>query len=346
MKKLVVAAQYLTAGAGGISRLGRLSIQALQDVCELDVRAVEDRSAHDIGCTRVRAFRGRRMPFVVAHNFAMLSADFALYDFPGTGRAHLVPTRAYAVWVCGNEVWDAPPMRSDYARVVRRADRVLVISARTGDALQQALGPLPQMRTVLLATEQEDPIVRRSRNDHPPTLLFVGRNDPGFPKGQDLLVRLWPRVVAGVPDARLRFVGSGQALEPLRELARQSSARERIEVLGFVPEETMDGVWREATAFALPSSLEGFGLVIIEAMRHGVPVIASTQDAGCEINADEQTGYNVDRSDEDRWVDRIVALLSNAGLAKRLGDGGVARWREHFRPSSFRQRLRSALALD
>ena len=59
-----------------------------------------------------------------------------------------------------------------------------------------------------------------------------------------------------------------------------------IEFRGFVPDEQIEDVWASATLFAMPGVMEGFGLVYIEAMRHGLPVIASVHDAAPEINLD------------------------------------------------------------
>ena len=61
--------------------------------------------------------------------------------------------------------------------------------------------------------------------------------------------------------------------------------------------------------FAMPSLTEGFGLVFIEAMRRGLPLIASRADAGQEVNVDGHTGFTVDREDSERLVAALIALL-------------------------------------
>src|SRR5256885_6444386 len=94
-------------------------------------------------------------------------------------------------------------------------------------------------------------------------------------KGHVEMIDAWPAVNSAVADARLVIAGSGPGLEEIRRRAAQSPAASAIEVRGFVPEEQMTGVWADASVLALPSRGEGFGLVYIEAMRHGIPVIAS-----------------------------------------------------------------------
>ena len=337
-KKLVISAQHLMAGQGGIARLARLTVQALETAADVTALAVEDKALHTIGSVNVKGFGGSRLKFAMHHNLALLVSDAAIYDFPGTGRAHLVPGKPYAVWVVGNELWNEPVIRADYARVIQGARVVLVISETTLAALQAKVTNLPPCKVCLLATEEEgeSPL---GPPDGPPTLLVFGRHDSYFAKGQDILVRLWPRVTAALPDARLMFVGGGPKLAELRNLAAASPAHENINVKGFVEEQDILPIWQQASALALISSLEGFGLVIAEAMRHGRPVLASLQDAGREVNTDGVTGYNVDRNDDDAIVAKVVALLGDTEKARRMGEAGRMRWRTHFRPSSFRERL-------
>lgn len=337
-RKLLIAAQHLVAGQGGIARLARLTVQALETAADVTALAVEDKAPHAIRSVNVRGFGGSRLRFALHHNLALLRSDAAIYDFPGTGRAHLTPGKPYAVWVCGNELWNEPVVRADYARVIQGARVVLVISHTTLDALQAKVTSLPPCEVCLLATEEEaeSPL---GPPEGPPSLLVFGRHDSYFAKGQDILVRVWPQVVAALPDARLIFVGGGPMLDELRNLAAASPAHANIDVRGFVAEKDIVPVWRQASALALISSLEGFGLVIAEAMRHGRPVLASLQDAGCEVNVDGVTGYNVDRNDDDAIVAKILALLGNPEKARQMGEAGRLRWRTHFRPSSFRDRL-------
>jgi phosphatidylinositol alpha-1,6-mannosyltransferase len=89
----------------------------------------------------------------------------------------------------------------------------------------------------------------------------------------------------------------------------------------------------------MPSRQEGFGIVYIEAMRRGLPVIASWQDAGQELNIDGNTGYNVDLDRPGELGARIADLLGNREKCAAMGAAGRQRWREHFRYSAFRSRI-------
>jgi phosphatidyl-myo-inositol dimannoside synthase len=98
-------------------------------------------------------------------------------------------------------------------------------------------------------------------------------------------------------------------------------------------------IWKSTVVFAMPSRGEGFGLSYIEAMRWGVPVIASTHDAGREVNIHNETGLNVDLEHQSELADALIELLRDRDLARRMGAAGQRRWREHFCYSAFRKRF-------
>jgi phosphatidylinositol alpha-1,6-mannosyltransferase len=74
-------------------------------------------------------------------------------------------------------------------------------------------------------------------------------------------------------------------------------------------------------------------------MRHGLPLVASTDDGGQEINVDGITGFNVPRSNKKRLTEVLVTLLRDHDYAQALGAAGQARWREQYSFSAFRRRL-------
>jgi phosphatidyl-myo-inositol dimannoside synthase len=135
------------------------------------------------------------------------------------------------------------------------------------------------------------------------------------------------------------IAGGGIRLEEVRALAMSSPAAANIDVLGFVPEEDLEQLWRRATVFAMPSLGEGFGLVYVEAMRHGLPVIGSIHDAASEVNLDGETGYNVDVERPDDLVDRLVGLLGNLDHAEAVGKRGLQRWQSQYSFAGFQARF-------
>lgn len=340
--RLHIAAQYLRPGNGGIAEVARISFKALSGHVPTLGHACMEREPYDIEGAEALGYGGSRLKFALGLEAASLARTRFLYDFAGTARTArmLFPRRPFAVWAHGIEVWDE--VRADRAAALAAAEIVLVNSAYTRERAAPTLGRLRDVRLCPLGSYSDDLLPPAPRQG-PPTALLLGRVEPGWPKGQGVLVKLWPRVVSAVPDARLLLVGKGPALDALRDLARQSPAAANIEVAGFVPEAEIEQVWRRAHVFAMPSLTEGFGLVFIEAMRRALPVIASRADAGAEVNLDGTTGYTLAREDEGALVDALVTLLRDPVSGARMGDAGAARWRADFCYSAFERRLLAAM---
>jgi phosphatidylinositol alpha-1,6-mannosyltransferase len=294
----------------------------------------------------VHAAAHSRARFVADVHLAALRCGHFMYDYPGMGRAHPrywpPALRPYLCWIHGIEVWEQG--RADHLRVARGA---AVLVANSGHTLARAAGlhsGIAHAYVCWLGTETDavpepwtDPESERAR---PPTVLILARiNADGGYKGHRELIDAWPQVVAAVPDARLLIAGSGAGAGLIAGLAEASSARANIELRGFVPESEIEALWRQADVLAMPSRGEGFGLAYIEAMRQGLPVVASVHDAAPEINLDSITGYNVDLNVPSQLTDRLVQLLRDRDHAKKLGAAGRERWRTHFTYSAFRERF-------
>jgi phosphatidylinositol alpha-1,6-mannosyltransferase len=344
-RSLLICAQYMSEGSGGIAEVARMTAKSLGRRHPTRALACLDRSDFTFERVPVRAFRGNRLRFVASLALAAPRATHVVHDFAGTARAgrfQLGPSRPEAVWAHGIEVWDEP--RSSRLRALRRAALVLVNSNYTRERSARALDGLGRARICLLGTLSDDGPESVGPSEGPPTVLVLGRIDPGLPKGHDLLISIWPKVVSAVPEARLLIAGGGGGLVSARDLAATSPARGSIDILGFVPGAEIEALWRRATVMAMPSRKEGFGIVYVEAMRRGVPAIASTEDAGQEINLDGVTGFNLSRARPDRMAEVIIALMRDPDLAARLGAAGHRRWREQFCFSQFDRRLQGAMA--
>lgn len=343
MSPIFLACTSFRPGNGGIARVARLTAKATATSRLWSrinaVSLLDDRPPTDLGGVGVRTAHSSPLRFALALRRASLGHHRFVYDFSGLARAHpAFPglRRPFAVWMHGVEVWEKA--RGDRLRALRSANLVLCNSAYTQRRAERLHGKMQNVRTCWLGTEDEDAPPTREKQG-PPTVLVVGRLEGFLNKGHNPLLDAWPRVTSLVPDARLVVVGTGPSLGDLRERARHSPAARLIEVRGFVPEEQMPAVWSSATVFAMPSRTEGFGLVYVEAMRWGLPVVASIHDAGGEINVDGSTGYNVNLDRRDELVDRLVHLLREDTIAREFGQNAQARWKEHFSMGAFRSRF-------
>lgn len=313
----------------------------LEDGNELSIVSLLDSDRALLDGFRARTCNGLKPVFAAWMHVQAFSASHFLYDVIGLARAHpRLPLlhRDFAVWLHGLEAWEQ--MRKEHRAALQRARLALVTSHYTLERHQASYSPLPTARVCWLATEQDDPPARLATFTGPPTVLLVGRIEAGEGrKGHAELLECWPAIVSAEPRARLVFAGAGSGLAAIQQRARASPAAANIDVLGFVPEAALPELFARAHVFAMPSRQEGFGISYVEAFRYGVPVIASTHDAGQEVNVDGQTGFNMDLARRGDLGERLIQLLRNTDLAAALGRAGHLRWQQHFRYSAFARRF-------
>lgn len=337
----------MVAGNGGICRVARLIARVVSEHV-LDGR-LEGAFAATFGDAvpatdvqfPVRACGGSRIKFAARCSLAKITNTHAIYDCIGLAAAHLVmpyPRRPFLAYLHGIEVWEGWA-KPKYARTADRAALLVTNSAYTRERASKWHPPLSRASVCWLGTEDDLPAPPAVMSG-PPRVTIIARMDTEQYKGHTELIEAWPKIRTSVPDAVLTIVGRGPAAAAHEALARKLDLSPSVvEFRGFVPESDLPGLWAETTVFAMPSRGEGFGLVYIEAMRNGRPVVASIHDAAPEINIDGKTGFNVNLDKQSELADAIVSLLSNQVLCDQFGVAGRDRWAQHFRYSSFRKRF-------
>lgn len=341
---MALFATTLEPGRGGVARVARLVARALArrrregridaSVCSL----LDERPPSGLGLP-ARACAGSRALFVASFVQAAWKRSHFLYDCLGMARVHRrwpgMGGASSLTFVNGVEVWEQA--RAPRLAAARRVDTLVAISEFTRRRAQQLHGGFERAEVCWPATEDDDEPPRLSTPEVPRALM-VSRVEEAY-KGHGLLVDVWPRIVDLVPEARLTFAGHGSGLEALRRKIADSPARDRIEALGFVSEEDLQRLYGRSSVFVMPSRGEGFGLVYIEAMRYGLPVVATVHDAASEVNVDGETGYNVDLDRPEELPRRLAELLADPETARDMGERGRQRWRQHFRYSAFERRF-------
>jgi len=156
-----------------------------------------------------------------------------------------------------------------------------------------------------------------------PVILFVGRIDPikGIDVLVDALCGLRSEMWLTAPP-RLLLVGGGEgepALDTLIARATAHNLLDRIDFVGSIAHTDLPIYYRAADVVAVPSFYESFGLVAVEAMACGTPVVASRAGGLAFTVDDGQTGYLVPHNDPDALAARLYAVLTDAPLRARLG---------------------------
>lgn len=224
------------------------------------------------------------------------------------------------------------PVELAYRALAPRTAKALAISGSVAEFARARMGfteeqtevlyyPLPRHSFALPSAER----VAEVRREHgiPAAAPVVGAVSRFFAvKGIRYLIEAFPAVLRERPDARLLLVGRGPEDEALRSLAAS---------LGISDQVTFAGFQRDAAAYAgsfdvavVPSLEEGFGLVAVEAMALGVPVVASRVDGLAEVITDERSGLLVPPADPAAIAAAVLRVLGDPELRRRLADGGRA----------------------
>lgn len=149
------------------------------------------------------------------------------------------------------------------------------------------------------------------------TILFVGRLTAH--KGLDTLIKAMPRVLKNIPEANLLVVGPdfGEK-ESFQKLALLNQVSEKVIFAGAVTREALLGAYKSSAVFCLPSRSEAFGIVMIEAMAAGVPVIAANNTAMPEIVKNGETGLLFDTESPFDLADKIILTLEDKKSRENL----------------------------
>jgi glycosyltransferase involved in cell wall biosynthesis len=161
----------------------------------------------------------------------------------------------------------------------------------------------------------------RSSLSPEPTVAFAGRLVRE--KGVDILLQAFAQVRRQIPEARLMICGDGPERAAIQNLITKLNLAEYVSMLGFVPAEEVEQIFREAWVVAIPSIWEEpFGQVAIEAMINAVAVVASTAGGLGEIVRSGQTGFAVMPGDANPLAAALIRVLGKRELAEELGRAG------------------------
>jgi glycosyltransferase involved in cell wall biosynthesis len=141
-------------------------------------------------------------------------------------------------------------------------------------------------------------------------------------KGFDDLIRAYPIIKRSIPASRLLLVGDGYMRGELEALAQQQQVRDSTTFAGFVNESDLVGALKSSDVVAVPSRFEPFGIIALEAMAAGAPVVVSRVGGLAEIVDDSVDGVEVEPNNPESIAEATVRVLSDRVLASRLAERG------------------------
>ncbi len=264
----------------------------------------------------------------------VMHAHLAPLSLPLHGRG----ARVFQV-LLGIEVWKR--LTRLQARAFRVAERLVCISAhseRSFDDVNPGFG-----HTIVCHPGLPDRAGDGEWGDEG-FALIVGRMDSSERyKGHDVLLDVWPKILAEAPHAKLVIVGGGDDRSRLIAKAKALGVSCAVRFTGTLPDEELDRLYYRCSFFVMPSVNEGFGLVFLEAMRAAKACIGGV-GAASEIIEHETTGYVVDPSDVAAISRPVSELFNRPERRAEMGARGRKRFERHFTSAHFRERLQSALA--
>ena len=283
-----------------------------------------------------------------------LPADVVIFTLPNLAPVALPlsvlrPSARVVVCTHGVEIW-APLPRARRA-ALRRATRVVASATYNADRLRAVQGVRPE-RIALIHLALPPSWVGGSAEGHARgpgegRLLSVGRMDAAERyKGIDAVIRVLPDFRRNVPGVSYTVVGGGTDLDRLRQLAVDCGVADLVRFTGEVEHEELLREYQECDVFVLPSTGEGFGLVFLEAMSFGKPVVAVATGGPLDVVQDGITGRLVASPDDISGA--LLELLLDRDKARTMGARGRARLQQSFSFERYvgrwRETLRALLA--
>jgi phosphatidylinositol alpha-1,6-mannosyltransferase len=352
---------------GGVQRVGRhmaavltefassrgmeCRLLSLNDSPELHRMTLGGREFVFTGCDRAK---GRFT--VTALRAARRKAKLVLAAHPNLGPVvqamRMVAPRLKSI-ICthGVEVWE--PLSGLRRRALRHANLVLAPSRDTADhvASQQQVArerirvlhwALDPQFEALLAAGSQNTLPRDFPSGR--VILTVGRwLATERYKGMDTLITALPRLLTRWPELQLALVGAGDDRAWLEELTEKNGVHRHVHFLSGLSSAELAACYSACEIFALPSRGEGFGLVYLEAMARGKPVIGGAHGGAPEIIEDGVTGYLVPHGDPLYLATCIETLLADPVHAKEMGARGRQRVEHEFRFNAFAKSFKKIL---
>ncbi len=266
-----------------------------------------------------------------------------------------VGRRPYWVVVYGIEVWVSLPWAKRSA--LRHARRVIVISNFSREQITKRHQIKPE-RLSLLPCALDDALTtvepartgpHQSLADGQRVVLTVARMVAAEQyKGHDAILRALPHVLDWVPNLAYVVVGEGDDRSRIEALADSLGLRPHVIFTGAVSDSQLAALYKRADVFALPARTvltgqeakgEGFGIVFLEAMAFGKPVIGPSEGAPAEIIHHGQHGLLVNPENSAALAEALVDLLTNPDKAREMGQAGSDWVRRHYSYGSFRKKL-------
>lgn len=153
------------------------------------------------------------------------------------------------------------------------------------------------------------------------SLLFVGRLHKI--KGIEFLLDAIKIVKSKIPSVKLYIIGDGDLKEKIERIIQENSLSENVELLGMLPQKELVNWYNKTEIFILPSLFEGFGIVVLEAMACGTPVIITKGCGAVDVVQNMENGVIIEPQNSIELANSILNLMENNGLMEKIRSNGI-----------------------
>ncbi|MFU0825335.1 glycosyltransferase family 4 protein [Clostridium sp.] len=159
-------------------------------------------------------------------------------------------------------------------------------------------------------------------------VLYIGRHV--FEKGIHILINTMPKILKENNKIKFVIAGTGSMTEELKDMVLNEGLEEKVIFTGYVSEEEKNKLYRISDAAVFPSIYEPFGIVALEAMAAGCPVVVSDIGGFSEIIRDRINGLKFMSGSTSSLNDSLLELLNNTELANKLRENGLKSVKENY----------------
>jgi phosphatidyl-myo-inositol dimannoside synthase len=222
----------------------------------------------------------------------------------------------FTILTYGKEVWE--PLSSSKIKALQSASRIWTISRYSRDRLCASNAIDPNQvdfmycavdGNVFKPAEKDAGLVEKYNLQNSRVLMTVARLWSGDRyKGVDVTIRALPEIARSFPDVKYLVLGRGDDQPRLAKLAEDFGMGDRVVFAGFVPNDALIAHYNLADAYVMPSQ-EGFGIVYLEAMACGVPVLSGDADGSSDPLQDGKLGWQVPHRDPDAVAMAVCEML-------------------------------------
>jgi len=224
----------------------------------------------------------------------------------------------YWIVAHGFEAWDV--QRPELRQAIEHADQILAVSQYTRMRLLKEQNIDPDRVSLLpntfdpnrfqIAAKPQHLLERYQLADHQPVILTVNRLAAGESyHPYDRVLAALPQIRQTIPDIHYLIVGQGDDRARLEQLIIEQQLQNHVTLTGFVPDHELPDYYNLCDVFAMPSKLEGFGIVFLEAMASGKPVLGSNLDGSVDALDQGRLGALVNPDDTTAIAHTLIQIL-------------------------------------